>query len=47
MQQIAAEKGLYRDGVLAGITNTLTKILNNSFKNIFSETSKSQLKPNS
>ena len=47
LQQKAAKSGLYRDGVLADITNTLVKTLNKSFKNIFNETFTSQLKPNS
>ena len=45
--QQKAKSGLYRDGVLADITNTLVKTLNNSFKNVFNETFTSQLKPNS
>ena len=47
LQQKAIKSGLYRDGVLADITNTLVKTLNNSFKNVFNETFTSQLKPNS
>ena len=47
LQQKAAKRGLYRDRVLADITNTLVKTLNNSFKNVFNETFTSQLKPNS
>ena len=39
--------GLYLDEVLADITNTLVKILDNSFKNVFNEMIKFQLKPNS
>ena len=38
LQQKAAKSGLYRDGVLADITNTLVKTLDNSFKNAFNET---------
>ena len=47
LQQKAAKSGLYRDGVLADITNTLVKTLDNSFKNVFIEKFTSQLKPNS
>ena len=47
LQQKAAESGLYRDGVLADITNTLMRTLNNSFKNVFNETVTFQIKPNS
>ena len=47
LQQKAANSGLYRDGVLADITNTLVKTLDNSFKNVVNETFTSQLKPNS
>ena len=47
LQQKAAKSGLYRDGVLADITNTLVKTLDNSFKNVFNETFTFQLKPNS
>ena len=37
LQQKATKSGLYRDGVLADITNTLVKTLDNSFKNVFNE----------
>ena len=47
LQQKAAKSGLYRDGVLADITNTLVKTLDNSFKNVVKETFTSQLKSNS
>ena len=47
LQQKAVKSGLYRDGVLPDITNTLVKTLDNSFKNVFNETFASQLKPNS
>ena len=47
LQQKATKSGLYRDGVLADITNTLVKTLGNFFKNVFIEKFTSQLKPNS
>ena len=47
LQQKAAKSGLYRGGVLAAITNTLVKTLDNYFKKVFDETFTSQLKPNS
>ena len=47
LQQKAAKSGLYRDGVLVDITNTLVKTLNSSFKNVLNETFTSQLKNNS
>ena len=47
LQQKATKSGLYRDGELADITNTLVKTLDNSFKNVFFEKFTSQLKPNS
>ena len=40
-------KVVFLETVLADITNTLVKTLNNSFKNVFNETFTSQLKPNS
>ena len=47
LQQKAAKSGLYWDGILADITNTLVKTWDNSFRNLFNETFTSQLKPNS
>ena len=45
LQQKATKNGLYRDSVLADITNLVVKKLDQTFKETFNETFSSQLKP--
>ena len=46
LQQKATKNGLYRDSVLADITNLVVKKQDQTFKETFNETFSSQLKPN-
>ena len=45
LQQKASKTGLYRDNVLADITNLVVKKLDQTFKETFNESFLSQLKP--
>ena len=46
LQQKASKNGLYRDSVLADVTNLVVKKLDQTFKETFNEAFMQQLKPN-